>query len=1096
MKVRPMGLALGALIALALLPQPVCAVAAHTGGEALHSVGSALEFSQALADIEADDVNGATIELTSDIALDASFTGISGEKVTVRSAQGGTHLLSWPSGVEAVKLEGAITFEDVHVSPKTFYANGHHLTLGDGFGGGADGEGRMIVYGGSDADLTADTHLTITDGVYKLVAGGNSAGTLTGDTRVEFGGDARFPNAADGFDPDGGDADRMPEKTEHYNLYFNLKLEDNSPGPVIQLQTVEGYLPYGLYGGGIDGNVDGHTNITMTGGEVFQIFGGGAVRKSPSRAGTDLGKVSGSTTVDVTGGTVKSIYGGGFNAIDALDENNEATDADRDVRAAVSGDANVTVSGTAYIPEATRVQWDTTSGHDIPGVYGGSFHSSVQNTHVVIGGDARLETRVGDTGCGMVFAGGCNDKVRGTTYVELTGNARVGNDGNPEFTYGNAKGGIVTPLGRSNGSRCYLGGVAYGYGPVILNEGGAEYAGIAKVSGGQADVLMAAHKQAPNVDKKTTVKGSIQLAQTGGTLQAIEAGSKAKQSVVIEPKQDRSPVDVLISGGTTKRWISGRFVSSSLSNIDHAELTFDPCGNETSYVEVPNMLCFDSITVRADAHVAAKPEHADYAIKKTAFTKVGDLTIEQSGHLALRDNASISGDLALDGALHLVKAGILAPRPRTLTAAGTATGTGELRIIAKPADGTDYSQFKTPKSGEECVYATAEGSDMALGLANREQQLFVDRKNKRDAQDVWFINERAPQMVTVTFDKNGGDTEAVPGSMTVASASTVGELPAEPTRAGHTFLGWNTKADGSGDAFAADTPVTGDITVYAQWREVPEQLWYYELYYQSFTPDGNQIDKSGLRYSWIKQAHGQGGWAHPGDAVSISSKKFDGKQFAWDANDGSGKETLGVHYVFDESYGPHRLNATCGEATKDNPLKIYYRATPHTVSYEYEGEVPDGAPQPPATTEAAYGATVTIAGEPSIEGWEFSGWSIKTPAGASIADDGTLIMPNADIVLTAQWQKDEPVTPPVDPGPDPEQPGPGPETPEQPEPEKPDHEQPGKPEPAPEQNPADGEGAPGLPATGDPSCAAMLASGALTVVSLGAGVAARKRAKE
>ncbi len=60
----------------------------------------------------------------------------------------------------------------------------------------------MIVYGGSDRDLTANTHVTILDGVYKLIAGGNSAGTLTGDTLVEFGGSARFPNASDGADAD------------------------------------------------------------------------------------------------------------------------------------------------------------------------------------------------------------------------------------------------------------------------------------------------------------------------------------------------------------------------------------------------------------------------------------------------------------------------------------------------------------------------------------------------------------------------------------------------------------------------------------------------------------------------------------------------------------------------------------------------------------------------------------------------------------------------------------------------------------------------------------------------------------------------------
>ena len=36
-------------------------------------------------------------------------------------------------------------------------------------------------------------------------------------------------------------------------------------------------------------------------------------------------------------------------------------------------------------------------------------------------------------------------------------------------------------------------------------------------------------------------------------------------------------------------------------------------------------------------------------------------------------------------------------------------------------------------------------------------------------------------------------------------------------REGYTFAGWNTAADGSGDVFTAETQVSSDVTVYAQW---------------------------------------------------------------------------------------------------------------------------------------------------------------------------------------------------------------------------------------------------------------------------------------
>ena len=65
----------------------------------------------------------------------------------------------------------------------------------------------------------------------------------------------------------------------------------------------------------------------------------------------------------------------------------------------------------------------------------------------------------------------------------------------------------------------------------------------------------------------------------------------------------------------------------------------------------------------------------------------------------------------------------------------------------------------------------------------------------------------------VTFDSTGGsavDTQLV-GDGEKASA------PANPTRTGYTFAGWRTDATG-GAAYDFNTaPVTGDLTLYAQW---------------------------------------------------------------------------------------------------------------------------------------------------------------------------------------------------------------------------------------------------------------------------------------
>jgi uncharacterized repeat protein (TIGR02543 family) len=75
---------------------------------------------------------------------------------------------------------------------------------------------------------------------------------------------------------------------------------------------------------------------------------------------------------------------------------------------------------------------------------------------------------------------------------------------------------------------------------------------------------------------------------------------------------------------------------------------------------------------------------------------------------------------------------------------------------------------------------------------------------------------------TVTFDKNGGDTEASPPTKTVDSPAThLDALPNPPGWSGYKFTGWNTDMGGTGTAFNASTTVTSSIKVYAQWTALP-----------------------------------------------------------------------------------------------------------------------------------------------------------------------------------------------------------------------------------------------------------------------------------
>jgi len=75
-----------------------------------------------------------------------------------------------------------------------------------------------------------------------------------------------------------------------------------------------------------------------------------------------------------------------------------------------------------------------------------------------------------------------------------------------------------------------------------------------------------------------------------------------------------------------------------------------------------------------------------------------------------------------------------------------------------------------------------------------------------------------PATYTVTFDSQGGSAIAPITGITAGATIT---LPEAPILTGSIFNSWATKADGTGTTFAATTPVTADITVYASYTLDP-----------------------------------------------------------------------------------------------------------------------------------------------------------------------------------------------------------------------------------------------------------------------------------
>ena len=85
-------------------------------------------------------------------------------------------------------------------------------------------------------------------------------------------------------------------------------------------------------------------------------------------------------------------------------------------------------------------------------------------------------------------------------------------------------------------------------------------------------------------------------------------------------------------------------------------------------------------------------------------------------------------------------------------------------------------------------------------------------------------------------------------------------------------------------------------------------------------------------------------------------------------------------------------------------LKLYYTRNTHQVSYQYEGDVPTGAPAVPDVANHKYQAQVTVAENPNVTGYIFIGWTAATENGTAVTTTGgKFVMPDANVVLKGSF---------------------------------------------------------------------------------------------
>lgn len=186
---------------------------------------------------------------------------------------------------------------------------------------------------------------------------------------------------------------------------FNPNMGDATDGTVAGNNLKSWYI----FGGCRDDNVDGNIQLTMLGGEVGYLYGGGYV------SGADAA-VNGSTSVNVLGGKLSGAYGGGMGnsgRISSTGSTDVYIGADTTVKRVYGGGNNAVVKGNATA---------TVEGIVINEVAGGDEDSGT------VEGDIKVTLRRGSS-AGNVYGGGfrSNGTVEGSTFVTIESGAMVEN---------------------------------------------------------------------------------------------------------------------------------------------------------------------------------------------------------------------------------------------------------------------------------------------------------------------------------------------------------------------------------------------------------------------------------------------------------------------------------------------------------------------------------------------------------------------------------------------------------------------------------------------------------------------------------------------
>lgn len=777
-----------------LYEEPIPALFAAKNNENSYEVSTTEELKDAFDQIETNEADEAVIVLKADVSVpkenSRSFLGVNGKCITFESEEE-MHKLTFTTTIGI--LNGECTFENVDVRGYELFCNGYrtdftenseiHLSqtlYGGGYQEDVDSTYVIVAATGEINPYSANGFHNVIGGSYKASVEGNTYLEITGDIKFK-GGNLITPGCVMG-DGTSGDQNNSPDVSVGgtATLIYDNQNAKTSPSIV------------GTCGCEMNGNVI----LDVRSGETNEICGNYEFPEK-SIICKDLHIIAGSEEYENTNRTLR------------LGGNWPITGAGHLFAQAPFSTGTYTVEGSVTIDTYENVWgWDKgtePSSYNIPDIYG-AICSNVGGNITINAHGSHMEN----------ITGAESSTVQGSVTINATDVELKNSNYETEYDEGD----IYGLYEYSNK------GISTAQGAVTIN-----------VNGGDINMIEDTDQEEVPIDSEINITGSPKI-RTGVIGTANYSGAPAKAPTVnltactatIPFIQSAATVNVDHSSVTLSQglWLAKNLNVEKDSYLGTYDLDVSELeGNAT--VNGTWEQFYDANGTPYDCTIDKKlyvGENGTY-ISHGTMNVVG--TVENGGVIVLMKPAQFDSDyIGKEGELRL-------PVVSENNYSGTAACKIPLRIMGISSGKTtvntvvssDWNTLQTPSLGDNYIVSKKSGDDPAQNtflLGNEdalEQDLFLKRVNDPGNISGNYMWQVATG-ITVIFDKNGGDTEASPRIISqdkmAGSVNHVSLPTTEPTKSGCRFIGWNTKADGSGDSFTEATNVTSSMRVYAQWE--------------------------------------------------------------------------------------------------------------------------------------------------------------------------------------------------------------------------------------------------------------------------------------